>query len=74
MKLIQDGGNREKKEFVYIPLCANSTPRPRASVDEGKVTTMSAAGPSSGSKGRTRQNTRIFPFNSYIHNYTYIDK
>jgi hypothetical protein len=63
MKLIQDGGNRgERNEYVYIQLCANSTPRPRGSVDEGKETTLSAAGPSSGSKGQTRQNTRIFPF------------
>lgn len=67
MKHIRQVANEERgKKPVYIPLCANSMPRPRASVEVGKETTMSAAGPSSGSKGRTRQNTRIFPFNSYL--------
>ena len=59
---IKEGG----KKLVPLPLCSNSIPRPRASVDVGYETTISVPGPSSGSKGRTRQNTRIFPFSSYI--------
>lgn len=51
---------------MNIPPCTISIPRPRASIDVGyEISFPSVLTPSSGKKGRTLQNTRMFPFSSY---------